>query len=93
MIKGATATGFKFEVPKDILQDAEFLEELYAVQGGDSSRFYAMINILLGKDQKARLWKHIKDKTGKGRVMQPDVESEITDIFFAINEDREGKNS
>lgn len=93
MIKGSTKSGFEFEISKDILQDAEFLEPMYAIQDGEASQLYKLINVMLGKEQKKRLWAHIKKVTGKSRVMQPDVETEIADIFNAITEDAEAKNS
>lgn len=90
MVKGTTKTGFKFSVDKDALMDLEFVEAAAASEE-NGLLFPKVLEKLLGEKQKAQLYDHVRNK--KGRVMIDNVKDEIADIFEALQQDKEAKNS
>lgn len=91
MIKGVTSTGFSFEVDKDVLEDAEFLELFIAVQNGDGgSKVFELIRNVLGEEQKKKLFDHCRNDAG--RVPLPALTDEVTDIFTELGKHEKTKN-
>lgn len=90
MVKGMTTTGFKFSVDPDAIKDMEFIE-LAAEADENGLAFPKLLVKLLGEKQKQALYDHVRNK--KGRVMAEDVSKEITEIFDALKENSETKNS
>ena len=86
MIKGKTSTGFEFEFDPDVIRDMEFIE-LAAEASENGTKYPALIEDALGKDQKKRLYDHVRNE--RGRVMLDDVRREFDEIF----EIAESKNS
>lgn len=78
MIKGKTSTGFEFDFDTDVVRDMEFIE-LAAEASENGTRYPALIEYALGKDQKKRLYDHVRND--KGRVMLDDVRREFDEIF------------
>ena len=64
MIKGTTESGFKFELNPEDVNDMEFVEMLAEVDN-DISKFPKVIEMALGKDQKRRLYDHVRTDAGK----------------------------
>ena len=66
MIKGKTKSGFNFEIDEKIADDMEFLDLLVKTE---ENPIYIgqVLETLLGKEQKAALYDHIRDKE-TGRV-------------------------
>ena len=90
IIKGTTGTGFPFEINKDLLADAEFLELFAEVQNGGTMKTFALIKKALGDDQKSRLYDHCRNDAG---IVPVDaLTGEIADIFGALNENPATKN-
>ena len=89
MVKGTTTTGFKFSIDPDAVKDMEFIE-LAAEAEENGLLLPKMIEHVLGKDQKKKLYDHVRNN--KGRVMVEDVSEEIKQIFSSINSDTETKN-
>lgn len=90
MVKGTTTTGFKFSIDPDAIKDMEFIE-LAAAADENGLMLPKMLVKLLGEKQKKALYDHVRNK--KGRVMADDVSNEVTEMFDAIKEDGEAKNS
>lgn len=88
MRKGATESGFKFEFDEQDWNDMRFIE-LMAAADENPLKYPAMIERMLGKDQKDRLYAHCEDE--KGRVPAEAVKKEIDDIFEIAGQD--AKNS
>lgn len=89
MITGVTKSGFEFSVDADAVKDMEFLE-LVGEAEGNPTRLGKMYECLLGKEQKKRLYDHVRNKDG--RVLIELVKAESDDIFDAINNAGETKN-
>lgn len=90
MVQGTTRTGFEFEVDKDQLTNAEFLEKFSEMQHGDSLMVFELLAVTLGKDQKKKLYDHCRNE--KGMVPVEALTDELTDIFGAMTEADETKN-
>ena len=90
IVKGKTSTGFEFEVKKAMLNNAEFLELFAQVQDGDQMKVFALIELALGKEQKGRLYDHVRDEDG---IVPVDLLSnEAGEIFNALGSDNDLKN-
>lgn len=90
MVKGTTSTGFKYSVDPDAIKDMEFIE--LAAEAEDNGLVLPkMLVKLLGDKQKKSLYEHVRNK--KGRVMADDISNEVAEIFDALKEDKEAKNS
>jgi len=78
MIKGATATGFKYELSKERLENYELIEVLAEI---DSNPLLLpkMVNLLLNNEQAKALKEHVRDK--EGFVSTEKMFAEIMDIF------------
>lgn len=82
MIHGKTSTGFEFDFDTDVVRDMEFIE-LAAEASENGTRYPALIEYVLGKEQKKRLYDHVRND--KGRVMLDDVRREFDEIFEIAN--------
>lgn len=90
MVKGTTQTGFKFSIDPDAIKDMEFIE-LAAEAEENGLVLPKMLERVLGEKQKKKLYDHVRNS--KGRVMIDDINNEVEDIFNALNQDNETKNS
>lgn len=80
---GTTKSGFEFNIPVKRFYNMLLLEELKKANDGD---FYAVSNILtmlLGEDEKKRLYEYCVDPDGI--VTTDAVSRELTDIFDLFN--------
>ena len=68
VIKGKTTSGFEFEINRDKLDDMEFIDLLAELKDGDYLKFSKIADFMLGKDQKARLYEHIRKINGQARI-------------------------
>lgn len=82
MAKGTTKTGFEYEVSGALLNDAEFLETFGKVRKGDNMETFRLIEIALGKDQKEKLYDHVRDE--EGHVPLDALTDEVSEIFTAL---------
>lgn len=88
MRKGKTESGFKFVIDETDLDDMEFIELLADAQE-DALKFPKVVERLLGKEQKAKLYDHVR--TESGRVPVGAISNAVTEIMVAAGEDT--KNS
>ena len=94
-MKGVTTTGFEFSYDPIVLDDMRFVDTLAELLDEKTDEFQTLVcssrllTMLLGKDQKERLYDHIAAKNG-GRVPYSALEPEIQQIM-GVNEEP-GKN-
>lgn len=81
MVKGTTASGFKFEVDPEIVKDYEYLE-LASATSENGAFFPKLINMTLGVEQVKALKEHLRKI--KGRVYTEDMSSEYTEIIEVL---------
>lgn len=87
MIKGATSTGFEFELDDSRLNNYELIDALAETSGDNPLSVVKVVNLLLG-DKKNDLLNHCRAENGTVPISR--VMEEITDIFKANDH---GKNS
>ena len=63
MIKGTTQTGFKFSIDPDAVKDMEFIE-LAADAEENGLLLPKMIEHILGKEQKKKIYDHVRNSKG-----------------------------
>ena len=78
-IKGATATGFQFEIDEEARDDMELLERLVDMSKGNLAAMPDVLVGLLGAEQKKALYEHCRGKNG--RVSSKSVYTELESIF------------
>lgn len=88
-MKGKTSTGFRFDVDETILDDIEFLEKI-ADAFNDGFTMFQVIEDLLGKDGKKRLYDHVRNDKGKATLSA--VSNELGEIFDALSKEPSTKN-
>ena len=84
-ITGKTKTGFAFSIDEEARDDMEMLESIIAIEKGAYTAVPDVVISLLGKEQKAKLYEHCRNKK-TGRVLASKVFAEIENIFNAIQE-------
>lgn len=89
MIRGITKSGFEFEVSENIGDNMEMLEALNDMSEKEVSGISRVCEIALGKEQKKRLYDHVR--TEDGRVPVSAINDAIGDIFETVG--KAGKNS
>lgn len=87
-MKGKTDSGFDFDVEKEVFDDMELLDALVEADSGSLIAVPKVAEKILGKDQKKRLYDHLRQENG--RVPVHLVSDEIGNIMKLIGE--EGKN-
>jgi len=90
MIKGKTASGFKFEIEPADINDMEFLERLGIAFESDLTKVPGIMTEILGADQRARLYDHLRDERGKVPIEK--AMEAFQEILTIANESTEGKN-
>lgn len=88
MVKGTLKSGFEFEIDVDSLNDMEFVEALADTEVNPLA-FPRVCRMMLGEEQKKRLYNHLRDE--KGKVPVHEVEKAIVEIMTIAGE--ETKNS
>lgn len=83
MVKGKTKTGFKFEFDELKLDDMEFIEMVAGVED-DVTLLPKLLNLVLGKEQKQKLYDHLR--TEDGRVPTQAVSDAMEEIFAAAGD-------
>lgn len=89
MVTGKTASGFEFAIDPEAIDDFEVLEALANVSKGEVLDLPFVVEKILGKEQKKRLYDHLRNKQGRVPVKQ--TSEEIVEIFKAAGE--KSKNS
>lgn len=83
MLQGKTESGFCFEIDESALDDMEFVEALADLEE-DALKLPKVCNMLLGKEQKAKLYDHLRNEDGK--VPINDVSNAIVEIMSVAGE-------
>lgn len=84
MLRGTTKSGFKFEIDEARVNDMEFLDALAETQD-DVLGFSKVCTMLLGSEQKKRLYDHLRDD--RGHVPIEAMQEAIEDILKSSGED------
>lgn len=85
---GKISNGFEFTVDESMLDNMELIEAIAAVDDGEVLKLPKLVELLLGKDNKARLYDSVRESDG--RVPTTAVAAAIKEIFDSI---RDGKKS
>ena len=86
MIKGKTRSGFEFQLEESVLDNMELLDAIVEAEENPAV-IPKVVNMVLGKEEKKRLYDHLR--TPKGNVPIMAVATEIAEIF---NSNQQGKN-
>lgn len=90
MIQGKTKTGFSYEVSDGAFNNMELVDAMAELdEGGHPFALSRVCLLLLGKEQRKRLYDHIREEDGK--VPPQKMGEEIADIIRGYGE--QGKNS
>lgn len=87
MKKGKTQSGFKYEIDENVLDDMELIDAMALAQGEDPTQISVVVLKLFGKEQRKRLYDHVRDN---GRVPVNKIADIITEILESLGDD--GKN-
>lgn len=90
MRRGTTETGFEFEIDEEDWDDMEFIELMAEVET-NALAYPKMVERMLGKEQKKRLYDHVRNE--KGRVPIEPLKKEIDDIFDSAGQDAKNSES
>lgn len=88
MTEVTTTKGLKLSVDEEALDDMRFMELLSDFEGGNILTLGKMAGLLLGQENKEKLYKSLENE--KGRVPIEDVSEELTGIMGQI---KTAKNS
>lgn len=88
MLTGTTSTGFSWEIEEDALDDMELLDALTDLDGGKLNAVSPVCLHLLGERQRAALYDHNRDESGRVRVSA--VSNELGEILMEL---KDGKKS
>ena len=87
MIEGKTKSGFVYAVDEDSV-DQEFLDALAEANDGDLLKVSKALRLLLGDEQRKRLYDHLRDEKGHVPVKA------VMEAFGALlSNEGPGKNS
>ena len=88
MVKGKTKAGFEFEIDMANIEDMRFIEDLADADEGEPRTLRRVLDKMLGKEQKERLYEFYQDE--KGRVPVDSIRDAIGEMFASIGD--ESKN-
>ena len=89
---GKTASGFEYKIPRYMVKDFKLGADIRKYQRTqDTMIIFDIIERLLGEEQEDALCDHVADDTGY--VDAELVATEVTEIFNAISENPDVKNS
>lgn len=82
-VKVTSSTGFECTIDTAAMNDMELLDELVAMDRGEVTVIGSIIDRLLGRENKARLYDHVRVD---GRVPIDAISKEIAEIFKELAE-------
>ena len=88
MQKVITKSGFECLVDKKQMDDMELVDKIAEADAGNPLAVSAVIEKVLGKEQKAKLYNHLRNEDG--RVPIEKVGEELVEIITSLG--NEGKN-
>ena len=65
MITGKIESGFEFQIDEEMFNDMELLDRLVEVDGGNYTALSNVITTIIGKEQKQRLYDHVRNEAGR----------------------------
>lgn len=83
-----TKSGFSCDIDPDVLNDMELVDDLAEVQAGNVLAISRGCLKILGKDNRTRLYDHVRN--GAGRVPPDKVDAELGEILKGMGQP--GKN-
>jgi len=89
MIQGKTKSGFAYALDKDVMNNMELVDALAEMQEENPLSVSRVLNLILDKNQKQRLYNHVR--TESGRVPMEKITEELGEIFSAFGQ--QGKKS
>lgn len=87
--KGKLENGFEFEIDDAVLDDMELIDTLAEADGGDALAASRAFSMVVGKEQKKRLYDYIRNEDG--RVPIETAVNALTEMLETLGDD--GKNS
>lgn len=88
MIKGETRSGFQFEVEENALDNMELVDALAEADGDSPMAVSKVVLMLLGKEQRQKLYDHLRAEDGRVPVVA--VSEAMEDVLKAFG--GKGKN-
>lgn len=85
MIKGTTKAGFEYEIDMANIEEMGFIEDLAEADEGNPVALVRVLNKMLGKEQKERMYECYRDKDG--RVPSETIKDVIGEMFASVGED------
>lgn len=76
-----TSTGFEADIDESVLDNMELMEAVYAINDKDLKPFINLAKLMLGEDDKKRLYDHIREN---GRVPIRKFSAELTEIMNSL---------
>lgn len=89
MKKGTLENGFVFEIEESNLDNMELIDTLCKIDGGDIQSLPKATEMLLGIEQKERLYNHLR--TEKGNVPVSEFTKSLFEIIQKAGNKDEGK--
>lgn len=86
--KGTLKNGFTYEVDDEVLDDMYLVEAIAEAQNEDPLKITQVITMIMGADQKNRLYKSLEND--KGRVPSSAAVDALQELFEQLGE--EAKN-
>lgn len=83
-----TKSGFSCDIDPDVLNNMELVDDLAEVQAGNALAISRVCLKILGKDNRTRLYDHVRN--GAGRVPPDKVDAELGEILKGMGQ--QGKN-
>lgn len=83
-MKVKSTTGFECEINTEAMNDMEVLELVVRIDEGDALAYSPFLTKLLGKENKARLYDHVRE--ADGRVPIEKVAAEVGEILEQAGE-------
>lgn len=88
MRTGTLENGFNFAIDEEAMDDMELLDAMAEAEEGDALKASKVMLKVLGKEQRDRLYEHLRNESG--RVPVEAAMTALADILNAAGE--EGKN-
>lgn len=86
--KGTLKNGFVYEVDENVLDDMRLVDAIAEAEGENPLKVSKVVTMVLGDEQKERLYKSLENETG--RVPVKVAMDALMEIFNRLGE--EGKN-
>lgn len=83
-----TKSGFEYEIDPEVFDNMELVDALDEADGGNNLAVSRVCLLILGKDQKKKLYDHVRTESGK-----VPIEAVTNEIVEIISGSKEGKNS